>query len=97
MSVEHLECEVLRAKAEGAVPFMVVATAGTTVLGAFDPIEQIADVCKKHDLWLHIDAAWGGGVMLSQKYRHLVKGIERSVSVMKCILRCLLFLLFVFV
>lgn len=87
MIVEHLESEVLRVKAEGAVPFMVVATAGTTVLGAFDPIDQIADVCKKHDMWLHIDAAWGGGVMLSQKYRHLVKGIERLVSAIKRILR----------
>lgn len=77
MSVEHLEEEICRAKNEGALPFLVVATAGTTVLGAFDPIDEIADVCKKHNIWLHIDAAWGGGALMSQKYRTLLKGIER--------------------
>lgn len=77
--VEHLESEVLRAKNEGALPFLVVATAGTTVLGAFDPIDEIADVCKKYNMWLHVDAAWGGGALMSQKYRNLLKGIERLV------------------
>lgn len=75
--VEHLESEVIRAKKEGAIPFLVVATAGTTVLGAFDPIDQIADLCKKYDMWLHVDAAWGGGALMSHKYRHLLNGIER--------------------
>lgn len=79
MMVDHLESEVSRAFNEGALPFMVVATAATTVLGAFDPIDQISDVCKKHNMWLHVDAAWGGGVLLSKKYRHLVKGIDRLV------------------
>uniref|UniRef100_A0AAX7U2G0 Glutamate decarboxylase like 1 n=1 Tax=Astatotilapia calliptera TaxID=8154 RepID=A0AAX7U2G0_ASTCA len=41
----------------GAVPFMVNATAGTTVLGAFDPIDEIADICEKHNLWLHVDVS----------------------------------------
>lgn len=77
MQVEHLESEVQRAKAEGATPFMVVATAGTTVLGAFDPIEDIADLCAKYPMWLHIDAAWGGGALVSKKHRQLLKGIER--------------------
>nr|XP_029715325.1 cysteine sulfinic acid decarboxylase-like [Aedes albopictus] len=79
--VDHLESEILRAKAEGAVPFMVSATAGTTVIGAFDPLEQIADLCKKYNLWMHVDAAWGGGALMSKKYRSLLKGIERSDSV----------------
>lgn len=78
--VEHLESEIIRAKAEGATPFLVVATAGTTVLGAFDPIEKIADLCTKYNMWLHVDAAWGGGALMSQKYRHLLKGIERLVE-----------------
>lgn len=51
--------------------------AGTTVLGAFDPLEKIADLCKKHNIWMHVDAAWGGGALVSQKYRKLLKGIER--------------------
>lgn len=77
MMIEHLESEISRAKSEGAVPFMVSATGGTTVLGAFDPIDQIADVCEKHSIWLHVDAAWGGGTLMSKKYRTLLKGIER--------------------
>lgn len=80
--IEHLECEILRAQNEGAIPFMVVATAGTTVLGAFDPIDKIADLCGKYNMWLHVDAAWGGGVLMSQKYRHLLSGIERFVFIL---------------
>lgn len=74
---ENLEEQILRAKSEGALPFMVSATAGTTVLGAFDPLEKIADICEKYGLWMHVDAAWGGGALMSPKYRHLLKGIER--------------------
>lgn len=47
------------------------------MLGAFDPLPEIADICKKYGLWLHVDAAWGGAVMFSKRYRHLINGIER--------------------
>lgn len=50
---------------------------GTTVLGAFDPIPALADVCEKHGLWLHVDAAWGGGALMSKRHRHLLEGIHR--------------------
>lgn len=56
---------------------MVNVTAGTTVLGAYDPIEPIADICEKYGLWLHVDGAWGGGALISRKTRHLLKGVER--------------------
>uniref|UniRef100_A0A4W6EZB2 Glutamate decarboxylase like 1 n=1 Tax=Lates calcarifer TaxID=8187 RepID=A0A4W6EZB2_LATCA len=63
-----LEEQIKTAKSEGAVPFMVNATAGTTVLGAFDPIEEIADICEKYNLWLHVDVtnsvAWNPHKML---------------------------------
>jgi glutamate decarboxylase len=81
MDVQHLEQEIQRALEEGAAPFMVSATAGTTVLGAFDPIPEIADLCSKYKLWLHVDAAWGGGALMSKKHRHLLEGIERADSV----------------
>ncbi|XP_070497231.1 cysteine sulfinic acid decarboxylase [Chironomus tepperi] len=81
MDMSHLESEILRAKEENALPFMVSATAGTTVLGAFDPLEKVADLCEKYKLWMHVDAAWGGGALISQKYKKLLKGIERSDSV----------------
>uniref|UniRef100_A0A669CQY8 Glutamate decarboxylase like 1 n=1 Tax=Oreochromis niloticus TaxID=8128 RepID=A0A669CQY8_ORENI len=76
-----LEEQILSAKSEGAVPFMVNATAGTTVLGAFDPIDEIADICEKHNLWLHVDACWGGAALVSSKHKHLLKGIHRADSV----------------
>ncbi|TKC52646.1 hypothetical protein EI555_004502 [Monodon monoceros] len=55
MIPEDLERQVGLAEAEGAVPFLVSATSGTTVLGAFDPLEAVADVCQRHGLWLHVD------------------------------------------
>ncbi|KAM3613538.1 uncharacterized protein V6R79_001117 [Siganus canaliculatus] len=76
-----LEEKIKAAKSEGAVPIMVNATAGTTVLGAFDPIHEIADICQKYDLWLHVDACWGGGALVSKKHKHLLKGINRANSV----------------
>ncbi|XP_056654120.1 cysteine sulfinic acid decarboxylase isoform X2 [Monodelphis domestica] len=77
MIPEDLEKQINQAEAEGAVPLLVSATSGTTVLGAFDPLEAIADVCQQHGLWLHVDAAWGGSVLLSQTHRHLLEGIKR--------------------
>ena len=50
------------------------------MLGAFDPLEKIADLCEKYNLWMHVDAAWGGGALMSQKYKKLLKGIERYVK-----------------
>merc|ERR1712226_908055 len=81
MNVVALKSLVLKAIDEGKQPFLVVATSGTTVMGAFDPLEKIADVCHEHNLWLHVDAAWGGAIVLSRKYRHLTRGIERADSV----------------
>ncbi|XP_049639385.1 cysteine sulfinic acid decarboxylase isoform X1 [Suncus etruscus] len=81
MIPEDLERQICLAEAEGAVPFLVSATSGTTVLGAFDPLEEIADVCHRHGLWLHVDAAWGGSVLLSKTHRHLLAGIQRADSV----------------
>ena len=57
MLVTDLETKIVQAKSEGCQPFLVVATAGTTVLGAFDNINDIADVCVRHSLWLHVDVS----------------------------------------
>ena len=64
----------------GETPFFVSATAGSTVLGAFDPIEEIAQVTNKFKLWLHVDGAWGGSTLLSKKHRNLLKGVELADS-----------------
>ncbi|XP_046659625.1 cysteine sulfinic acid decarboxylase isoform X2 [Homalodisca vitripennis] len=81
MDVEDLKAQIQRTLKEGAKPFMVSATAGTTVLGAFDPLVALADVCEAHKLWLHVDAAWGGGALMSRRHRHLLNGIQRADSV----------------
>lgn len=81
MIVSDLEVQIARAIKEGAAPLMVSATAGTTVIGAFDPLREIAEVCKKHKLWLHVDAAWGGGALVSGTYRGLLDGIQFADSV----------------
>ncbi|KAJ0036771.1 hypothetical protein NQD34_005448, partial [Periophthalmus magnuspinnatus] len=81
MIPEDLEEKIKSAIAQGAVPFLVSCTSGTTVQGAFDPLDRIADVCEKHNLWMHVDAAWGGSVLFSKQHRHLMKGVERANSV----------------
>ncbi len=55
---------------------MVNLTAGTTVLGAFDPIREVSEICKEFNMWLHVDGAYCGSVLFSKKYRHLIDGIE---------------------
>lgn len=67
--------------AAGDVPMAVVATAGTTDLGAVDPLPAIADLCAEHAVWLHVDGAYGGGLLASRRRRHLLDGIERADSV----------------
>ena len=58
MRVDKLEEAVLATKAKGHVPFFVNCTCGTTVVGAFDPVNPIADLCQKYGMWLHIDVSY---------------------------------------
>lgn|SRR5690554_1577086 len=80
MIVTELNNQIEKDRADGLYPFFVNATAGTTVLGAFDPIEEIAAICKKQQLWMHIDGAYCGAVIFSEKYKHLAKGAEKADS-----------------
>jgi len=81
MLVEALAQQIEKDKAEGGWPFYINATAGTTVLGAFDPIDKIAKIAAQHNIWLHVDAALGGSVLLTQKYKHLMQGVALADSV----------------
>ncbi|MCH9684247.1 MAG: aminotransferase class V-fold PLP-dependent enzyme [Deltaproteobacteria bacterium] len=81
MLPQALAAAIARDQAAGTVPVMINATACTTVLGAFDPLPALADVAKEHGVWLHVDAAYGGSILLSPRHRHLLEGCERADSV----------------
>jgi glutamate/tyrosine decarboxylase-like PLP-dependent enzyme len=77
----EFEHAVETAKAEGRTPFLVGVTCGTTVPGAFDPIESIGEIARRHGMWLHVDGSYGGSVLLSEKHAHLARGIALADSV----------------
>ncbi len=81
MDVAALGRAIADDRAAGRAPFLVVGTAGTTAAGAIDPLSAIADVCARERLWLHCDAAWGGGALLSPTLRAHLDGIARADSV----------------
>lgn len=81
MIPQALEQAIQDATTSGRTPFFVAATAGTTVAGAFDPIDQLADITERHGLWLHVDASLGGTVLFSDRHRGLMAGVERADSV----------------
>jgi len=81
MIPEELDKALDNVKAGGRVPFFVNATSGSTVLGAYDDLEALAEVCSKHKVWLHVDACWGGSAILSRKYKHLMKGSDKVDSI----------------
>lgn len=78
---EELERIIKTDLKEGYVPIMVGATFGTTVMGAFDPLIKIAKICEAYKIWLHVDAAWGGGALFSKSHKHLLRGIQLADSV----------------
>jgi len=82
---DRIDCKKLvdaieDAKAKGKKPFFVQATSGTTLTCAYDSIDELADICKKYDMWLHVDGCMGGGVIHSEKYRWVLNGVERADS-----------------
>ncbi|KAI7090090.1 PLP-dependent transferase [Hortaea werneckii] len=84
MQPKELDAMIDESKSKGETPFYVNATAGTTVLGSYDPLEEISKVCKKHGLWLHVDGSWGSPVVFSEKHRHKVQGTELADSIALC-------------
>lgn len=72
---------VEKSKDSGFTPFYVNATAGTTVLGSYDPIGALASICNTHSLWLHVDASWGGPAIFSHEHAHKLAGSQLAASI----------------
>lgn len=81
MDVNQLD-EILTDLRNKNVPIVAVSAAAcATPIGAFDPLKQIAEVCRRHEVWLHVDAAHGGAACFSSEHRHLVAGLQLADSV----------------
>jgi len=74
-----LRAAVDRCRAADLAPMAVVATAGTTDFGSVDPLDEIADICEHTGVWMHVDAAYGCGLLVSRR-RHLLAGVQRADS-----------------
>lgn len=81
MRIDLLEDAVKKEIENNRKPFVIVGTVGTTNTGSIDPLNEIADIAQKYDMWFHIDGAYGGSVLFSEIYKNLAKGIERADTV----------------
>ncbi|MEE1962322.1 aminotransferase class V-fold PLP-dependent enzyme [Allomuricauda taeanensis] len=79
-AVNKLKNCIAKDRLEGLQPFCLIASAGTTNTGTVDPLSELAKICKKEDIWFHIDGAYGGAAILSAKGKQLLKGIEKADS-----------------
>ncbi|MBE7671038.1 aminotransferase class I/II-fold pyridoxal phosphate-dependent enzyme [Tenacibaculum piscium] len=80
ISINKLKNAIAKDKLEGLQPFCFIASAGTTNTGTVDPLNEIADICEAENLWFHIDGAYGGAAILSEKGAKALRGIERADS-----------------
>ncbi|HCW3074313.1 TPA: aspartate aminotransferase family protein [Enterobacter roggenkampii] len=81
MDLTDLAAKIEQCNANGEQILAIVATAGTTDAGAIDPLRAIAELAAKQNIWVHVDAAWGGALLMSEQYRHYLDGIELVDSV----------------
>jgi L-2,4-diaminobutyrate decarboxylase len=81
MDASQLESTLADLRRRG-IPIVAVSAAScATPIGAFDPLGDIAEVCRRHEVWLHVDAAHGGALAFSPRHRHLLSGLEKADSV----------------
>jgi glutamate/tyrosine decarboxylase-like PLP-dependent enzyme len=81
MDAGALEQAIAADRREGRKPFCVVASAGTTNTGAVDPLERISAICRQHDVWLHVDGAYGAAAALTDRGRTALRGLELADSI----------------
>ncbi|TYP93661.1 Glutamate or tyrosine decarboxylase [Fodinibius salinus] len=80
MRPNELDKQIMTDKKDGLIPLTIFASAGTTDLGAVDPLQDIAHISDRHDLWFHVDAAYGGFFLLTEHGQRVMDGIEYSDS-----------------
>jgi glutamate/tyrosine decarboxylase-like PLP-dependent enzyme len=80
MDLDALQQAVTADRAAGRKPFCVVATAGTTNSGVIDDLEGTAEVCRRNNLWLHVDGAYGAAALFSDRHRAALRGVEHADS-----------------
>jgi glutamate/tyrosine decarboxylase-like PLP-dependent enzyme len=81
MDVTALEQMIEEDQAAGMRPWLITASAGTTDTGAVDPVDATADLAEQHELWLHVDVAYGGFFLLCDEGRQVLRGLDRSHSI----------------
>ena len=81
MDVSALEQLIREDKAAGLRPWLITASAGTTDTGAIDPVGAIAELAEQHDMWLHVDAAYGGFFLLCEEGRQVLRGLDKAHSI----------------
>ncbi len=81
MDIKELKAAIELDIKNGLIPFVVIASAGTTNTGSIDPLQEIASLCQRHSMWMHVDGAYGASILLTKKYKHLLNGIEKADSV----------------
>ena len=75
-----LETAIQVSLSNGEKPFFMLGTAATTLLGAFDPFDEMAEIAQKYQIWFHIDGAFGASLILASSHRHLFNGLEKADS-----------------
>ncbi|MEM9824258.1 MAG: aminotransferase class V-fold PLP-dependent enzyme [Bacteroidota bacterium] len=81
LDIHHLQAQITADKKAGLRPFLVIAAAGTTDVGAIDPLNEVAAIAEKENLWFHVDAAYGGAFILTEEIKPAYQGIERADSI----------------
>ncbi|UCC73221.1 MAG: aminotransferase class V-fold PLP-dependent enzyme [Gemmatimonadota bacterium] len=81
MDASKLESAIAEDRAAGHRPFCVTATVGTTSTTSIDPVPEIAEICEREGIWLHVDAAYAGSAAIIPEYRHVLDGCEAATSI----------------